>query len=120
MKQLGTSLGFAALLFGGTVLSFGCIGNSSGSCEAGDTCECDGIGNCDQSCPGGNCNFVCEGIGNCNLACEGGGCDVMCRGTGNCILDCPGGNCTQSCEGTGNCICNSGCGGDLDAGPDAQ
>src|SRR5690606_1737711 len=31
----------------------GCIGNSSGECETGERCVCNGIGNCDRSCPEG-------------------------------------------------------------------
>lgn len=110
-------------MFVGTMLLAGClpsIGNEDGTCSAGESCICDGIGNCDKACEGPGCSFVCEGLGNCNLDCPAGGCTVMCRGTGNCILDCAGGSCTQSCEGTGNCVCNSGCdmaGGD-DAGSD--
>ena len=29
------------------------IGNSSSSCGKGETCKCDGIGNCERSCPEG-------------------------------------------------------------------
>jgi hypothetical protein len=96
----------------------GCIGNSSGTCDTGELCVCDGIGNCDQSCPDGDCNFVCRGIGNCNLDCEGGGCSVSCEGTGNCILACGGGDCDIHCRGTGNCICDT-CSLPPDAGYDA-
>lgn len=95
-----------------SLLLTGCfpsIGNSDGNCAAGTTCVCDGIGNCDRSCTGGNCDFVCRGIGNCLLSCEGGGCDVTCEGTGNCILDCAGGSCSQTCDGTGTCQCETGC-----------
>src|SRR5690606_34134606 len=88
-------------------LASGCnIGNSAGGCTAGAPCVCDGIGNCERSCPEGGCEFICRGIGNCILSCEGGGCSMACSGTGNCTLDCPGGDCTANCSGlTGNCIC---------------
>ena len=78
----------ACVSFASAAALSGCIGNRMGSCSAGQTCICDGIGNCDQSCPGGNCDFICRGIGNCVIDCEGGGCDVSCRGTGetSCVL----------------------------------
>jgi hypothetical protein len=99
----------ARLFFLGLALmASGCIGNSSGDCGPGETCTCSGIGNCERSCPEGDCDFVCDGIGNCILSCEGGGCSMACQGTGNCTLDCPGGGCTTDCEVTGNCIC-TGC-----------
>jgi hypothetical protein len=101
-------------------LASGCnIGNSAGGCTADAPCVCDGIGNCERSCPEGGCEFICSGIGNCILSCEGGGCSMACQGTGNCTLDCPGGDCTADCSGlTGNCIC-TGCGEEPtpDAGP---
>jgi len=84
-----------------------CVGNVDGVCDSGETCVCDGIGNCDWDCPDGDCNFVCNGIGNCNLTCDGGGCSATCNGDGNCILDCAGDDCTQYCDGTGNCIIES-------------
>ena len=100
-------------------LASGCnIGNSAGGCTADAPCVCDGIGNCERSCPEGGCEFICRGIGNCILSCEGGDCSMSCRGTGNCTLDCPAGGCTSDCSGlTGNCIC-TGCGDPTpDAGP---
>ena len=100
----------------------GCnIGNTSGTCGPGETCKCDGIGNCQWSCPGGDCDFYCEGTGNCIFTCEGGNCDLVCENTGNCIMDCPGDDCSITCNGNGNCILNScteGCG--TDGGPDHQ
>ena len=85
-------------------LTAGCnIGNKSGECATGDTCTCNGIGNCTYDCPSGKCHFVCTGIGNCNFSCEGGGCDFLCKNTGNCIATCSDKTCTNSCQGTGNC-----------------
>jgi hypothetical protein len=99
------SLGLAAsaFLFGACFH----IGDQTGTCATGTTCTCDGIGNCEEHCPGGNCHFSCTGIGNCNVTCEGGGCDLACSGTGNCNLDCSGGNCTSNCLGHTNCICRN-------------
>ncbi len=107
------------------------IGNKSGSCKAGTTCDCDGIGNCLQKCDGADCKFKCGGMGNCTfecpggqctvtneatgnlqLSCEGGGCKVDSTGTGNVIVDCGGGSCTLDCSGTSNCqikSCKAGC-----------
>jgi hypothetical protein len=97
----------------------GCIGNTDGTCESGETCECDQIGNCSYNCPDGNCSFRCKGTGNCTFECEGGGCDLVCENTGNCIMDCPGDDCAITClQNTGNCIlnkCTAGC--DRDGGP---
>jgi len=101
-------------------LTTGCnIGNTSGTCSSGETCECDQIGNCEYSCPDGDCHFRCKGTGNCLFECEGGGCDLVCENTGNCIMNCPGDDCAITCKGTGNCIlnkCTSGCG--ADSGPE--
>jgi hypothetical protein len=96
------------------------IGNTSGTCASGDTCECDILGNCQYNCPGGSCHFRCKGTGNCIFECEGGGCDLVCENTGNCIMDCPGDDCSITCMGSGNCIlnkCTAGC--DPDGGVDA-
>jgi hypothetical protein len=95
------------------------IGNQEGVCGAGQTCECDGVGNCSYSCPGGHCDFRCKGIGNCILSCEGGSCAADCQGTGNCTLSCPDQSCSMSCKVTGNCVltpCTKGC--PKEAGPD--
>jgi len=83
------------------------IGDQTGTCAPGTTCTCDGIGNCEEHCPGGHCHFSCTGVGNCNVVCEGGNCDLSCSGTGNCNLDCQGGNCTSNCLGRTNCICRN-------------
>lgn len=102
------------------VAAGGCrIGNSTNDCATGATCVCDGIGNCERTCTGGDCDFVCRGIGNCILDCPGGGCSMSCMGTGNCTLACAGGGCTTDCDDlTGNCICESGCSSSgEDAGP---
>jgi hypothetical protein len=88
------------------------IGNESGTCSAGRTCTCDGIGNCDYECPAGDCNFVCDNLGNCDFTCAGGSCNLTCEGTSNCFLSCPGNNCAVVCAGTGNCglnDCGSSC-----------
>jgi hypothetical protein len=107
------------------------VGNTSGSCTTGNLCECDQVGNCEQTCQGGGCQFKCAGMGNCkfscpdgkcvvqneatgnlSLDCAGGDCKLSSSGTGNVIVDCAGGSCTVSCSGTGSCqiqSCNSGC-----------
>ena len=111
MRTLAWSIVTAAL---GLVLVVpGCvstnIGNFTGTCSAGDHCECDMIGNCTYRCPGGNCSYTCSGIGNCFFYCDGGNCDLTCLGEGNCTLGCSGGGCSITCSNTGNCICSSGC-----------
>jgi len=82
------------------------IGNDlNGSCERGEECVCDLIGNCSRSCDGEGCQFECRGTSNCVFTCEGGGCNTVCANTGNCITECPGGNCTIECQqNVGNCI----------------
>ncbi|MFW6085807.1 MAG: hypothetical protein ACODAG_01270 [Myxococcota bacterium] len=89
------------------------VGNVDKTCREGESCQCDGIGNCRVGCPEGGCDVLCEGTGNCLVECPGGDCTVQCEGTGNCIIEeCSGGDCTVQCEGTGNCIieaCSGGC-----------
>src|SRR5262249_23633278 len=75
-----------------------------GTCSGGKTCVCDLIGNCEKSCPDGNCHFQCKGTSNCIFSCTGGGCDVLCANTGNCLMSCPGTDCHITCQNTGNCI----------------
>jgi hypothetical protein len=85
------------------------IGNDlNGTCERGEACVCDLIGNCSRSCPDGGCTFECRGTSNCLFSCEGGGCNTICENTGNCITECSGGNCTKECNNTGNCIVDEG------------
>jgi hypothetical protein len=81
----------------------GCIGSKDDECRAGDTCECNGIGNCDSECIGTGCSFLCEGIGNCNFSCPDGDCEAFCKGEGNCNMSCPSGGCVMFCNGIGNC-----------------
>lgn len=101
MLALGLALGASGC--------FGPIGNSTNECRAGSACVCSGIGNCDRSCPAGNCSFECRGTTNCNFDCTGGNCSLACMNTGNCLMACSGGGCDITCNGTGNCICSSGC-----------
>lgn len=114
LLRWGISFGLAAssLVFGACFH----IGDQTGTCAPGNVCTCDGIGNCHESCPTGNCNFSCTGVGNCDVTCEGGGCSLSCSGTGNCNLDCSGGNCTSNCIGRTNCVCTN-CSDLRDAGP---
>jgi hypothetical protein len=79
------------------------IGNTSGVCSKGESCACDGIGNCDHSCDTGSCAYECAGTGNCTLTCDKGGCTATSNGTGNTNFDCKGNGCTLTCEGEGNC-----------------
>lgn len=94
------------------------IGNLNQTCQTGRPCVCSGIGNCDVSCPGGNCNVECQGTGNCLVHCPAGGCGVTCQGTGNCVIEECSGGCGLLCSGTGNCICSEGCGTSPDGGLD--
>ena len=104
------------LVAGAAGCSFGLpsIGNQGGECQSGTSCTCNNIGNCDYTCPDGNCDFVCDGLGNCDMSCAGGNCTIECRlDSGNCIVDCSGENCNMTaCTGTGTCDlknCNGTC-----------
>jgi hypothetical protein len=86
-----------------TLTSIGCIGSKDDTCRAGDNCECNGIGSCNNECDGGGCSFVCKGLGSCDFTCEQGGCEAFCKGEGSCNLSCPGGDCVMFCTGAGSC-----------------
>lgn len=98
MKTVIAAAVFSFAAFTGCILGTG-IGNTSGVCAAGQTCNCDIIGNCKWDCPGGGCKYDCGATGNCILSCAGGGCSATCHNTGNCILSCKGGGCTIACQG---------------------
>lgn len=118
MARFNPRLAVALLVFAAG-LAAGCgfretsVGNTFGQiCNPGQTCTCAAMGNCEISCPDGDCHFESTGISNSVFGCAGGGCTFLCGNTGNCIADCAGGGCTMTCTGTGNCIlsdCSSGC-----------
>ena len=85
--------------------AFGCfnIGNSSGDCDPGEACVCDGIGNCDKACTGKGCEFECSGTGNCTMDCTDGGCSATVKGQGNAKMQCDGNGCSMTCSNTGTC-----------------
>src|SRR5262245_20483402 len=82
VSRMLSRISVAALVLAFVGCNFTDLGNTMHTCESGTTCECNILGNCLQSCPGGNCDFRCKGTGNCVLDCEGGGCNAICENMG--------------------------------------
>ena len=81
-------------------------------CAAGDTCVCDGAGNCSRYCDGVGCHFECAGAGDCYFDCLEGNCSVKATNAGNVYLSCEVGNCSMVCSNAGDCYvtyCPEGC-----------
>ena len=81
------------------------VGNFRGTCNAGSSCTCSTVGNCEYDCPGGGCILTCSSsnTGNCLFTCAGGGCDVTCQNVGNCNTTCTGNGCHMLCTGVVIC-----------------
>lgn len=60
-------------------------------------------GNCEWSCPQGDCNMVCVGGSACDFSCTGGDCAMTCAGGAKCDFDCSGGDCAYTCAGGAGC-----------------
>jgi hypothetical protein len=104
MKRFAMVLMF--LLGTSCVIDVSHVGDRTASCRSGETCTCDGLGDCRLDCVGGGCHFVCSDAASCSFDCPGGGCDMKCDGVSDCALDCAGGRCTSSCDGPGHCAVN--------------
>lgn len=76
---------------------------TSGTCDPGGACACNGDGACDKTCTGAGCALTCSGGGGCSLSCPKGGCTLTCAGGGGCrVLDCS--DCTCTVTGGGGCL----------------
>jgi len=71
MKRFAMVLMF--LLGASCVIDVNHVGDRTASCRSGETCTCDGLGDCQLDCVGSGCHFVCSGVASCSFDCPGGG-----------------------------------------------
>ncbi len=115
-RVLSTAAKPLVLLAFAFVLSFGAGACGDEVCS-GSSCQCEEGGNCEFSCPQGNCDFDCPDNATCDISCSGGNCNIDCGPNSSCSIDCSGGGCNtqcltasvceQTCEGD-ECLC-AGC-----------